>query len=207
MKFEMVRIRPLGEHLFGATAGQRDLEILSPLMTGAVTANLVAEFDFSETTSISGSYLRATLGWCLACGRMHTEGGKRSDFSDPWALRPLPMFPVVVGGLREVLEEIHDFLIHRDLVSLLVPATETPPYQRVAILGRLDDFLLMTLQRIASMGTATAQELKGSSEEKITVGGWSNRLVALLAHRLVLRKKEGKTWRYETLGKEHEPWA
>jgi hypothetical protein len=137
---------------------------------------------------------------------MQAEGGSRVDYKDPWAVRPLPIYPVVCGAQDEVLEEVHDFLLHRGLVCALVDGKTSPPYDLVKLLGQLDGFLLEVLQLLAGAGPATAQDLKELSTEKITVGGWSNRLVALLANRLVVRNKEGKTWKYQAIGKEFRPW-
>jgi hypothetical protein len=207
MSFEVIKVHPDREHLFGASAAQRDMEIHAQLLEGPMVSNTVVMFDFSKADSISGSYIRATLGWCLNCGRMQTEGQNRSDFTDTWALRPLPVFPVVTGGTREVIWEIHDFLLHRNMACLLVPSLEGIPFGAAEILGDLDEFLLGTLQNVAAVDFATAQSLKEASQEKITPGGWNNRLVALMANRLVYRTKEGKTWNYQALGKEYTKWA
>ena len=206
VQIETVIVRPEREHLFGASAAQIDMKELSEKFERLVGCNLVVLFDFSGATSISGSYLRATIGWSLNCGKMHAEGATRSDFSDPWGLRPIALYPLVAAKTRETIWEIHDFLKHRKMACLLVRPEEKLPYKAVEILGDLDEFLLLTMQRISAMGTASAQSLKDTSTEKITVGGWSNRLTALLAQRLVLREKEGKTWKYQTLGKEQKPW-
>lgn len=197
-------IRPTKQHLFGASAAQRDMDGILDMPIGE---EFVVIFDFTHAVSITGSYIRATVGWCLTCGRMHAEASERSDYSDSWAVRPLPVYPVVIGGNREILWEIHDFLKHRDMTCLLVHSDSGIPFNETEVLGRLDDFLFATLGRVASAGRATAQTLKDNSSEKITVGGWSNRLAALLANRLVMRTKEGKTWNYQALGKEHKPWA
>lgn len=206
VQIETVIVRPGREHLYGASAAQRDMEELSEKFEKFVGSNLVVLFDFSDATSISGSYLRATIGWCLNCGKMHVEGATRSDFSDSWGLRPIALYPLVAAKARETIWEIHDFLKHREMACLLVNQEEQPPFEAVEILGSLDEFLLLTMHKISAMGSASAQSLKDASKEKITVGGWSNRLTALLAQRLVLRHKEGKTWKYEILGKEQKLW-
>lgn len=206
VQIETVIVRPGREHLYGASAAQRDMKELSEKFEGLVGRNLVVVFNFSDATSISGSYLRATIGWCLNCGKMYADGVTRSDFSDPWGLRPIAFYPLVTVKSRETIWEIHDFLKHREMACLLVTPDEEPPFKAVEILGNLDEFLLLTMQRVAAVGSASAQSLKDASNEKITVGGWSNRLTALLAQRLVLREKEGKTWKYQTLGKEIKTW-
>ncbi len=206
VRIETVIVRPKRQHLFGASAAQNDMKELSEKFDRLVGSNLVVVFDFSDASSISGSYLRATIGWSLNCGRMHAEGATRSDFSDPWSLRPIAIYPVVAAKARETVWEIHDFLKHRDMTCLLVNPEEEPPYNEVQILGSLDEFLLLTMHKISVMGSASAQSLKDASNDNITVGGWSNRLTALLAYRMVLREKIRKTWKYETLGKEQKPW-
>lgn len=198
-----ISIRPSRQHLFGASAAQGDLKEIFDVPAGS---EFVVFFDFTNATSISGSYIRATVGWCLTCGRMHAEGIERSDYSDSWAVRPLPVYPVITGGNRDILWEIHDFLKHREMTCLLVQSHDRIPFKEAEILGKLDDFLFVTLRKVASAATASAQFLKESSLEKITVGGWSNRLAALLASRLVMRIREGKTWNYQALGKEYKPW-
>jgi hypothetical protein len=192
VKFETLTIRPLRAHLFGATAAQSDLEALARMFQDPGNRVILVCFDFSEAESISGSYIRATLGWCLLCGRMFAEGGKRVDFGDPWSIRPLPIYAVVTGGSREVLFDIHDFLQHREMCCLLIDAGILPPFESGEILGKLDLFLFDTLKDVASQGAASAQDLKERSTEAITVGGWSNRLAALLSHRLVSRIRDGK---------------
>ena len=207
VKFETLTIRPSRAHLFGATAAQSDLEALAGMIQNQENRDILVCFDFSEAESISGSYIRATLGWCLLCGGMFAEGRKRVDFGDPWSIRPLPIYAVVTGGSREVLFDIHDFLQHREMCSLLIGADVSPPFEHGEILGKLDLFLLDTLKGVASLGSASAQDLKERSTEAITVGGWSNRLAALLSHRLVSRKRDGKSWKYSAIGKEFRIWA
>jgi len=207
VKFETLTIRPSRAHLFGATAAQSDLEALVGMIQNQENRDILVCFDFSEAESISGSYIRATLGWCLLCGRMFAEGGKRVDFGDPWSIRPLPIYAVVTGGSKEVLFDIHDFLQHREICSLLIDASVSPPFENGEILGKLDLFLVDTLKRVASLGSVSAQDLKERSTEVITVGGWSNRLTALLSHRLVSRTRDGKSWKYSAIGKEFRIWA
>lgn len=207
VKFETLTIRPSRPHLFGATAAQSDLAKVTAINHSQEDRHILVCFDFSKAESISGSYIRATLGWCLLCGRMFAEGGKRVDFGDPWSIRPLPIYAVVTGGSREVLFDIHDFLQHREMCGLLTDADVLPPFEDGEILGKLDLFLLDTLKGVASLGSASAQDLKERSTEAITVGGWSNRLTALLSHRLVSRKRDGKSWKYSAIGKEFRIWA
>jgi hypothetical protein len=207
VKFDALTIRPSREHLFGASSAQSDLMTLYDIIQGQTNREIVVCFDFSEADSVSGSYIRATLGWCLQCGRMFAEGSDRVDFADPWSIRPLPIYPVVTGGSREILFDVHDFLQHREMCGLLIETGNSPPFVQAEILGKLDLFLLDTLKSIALLGSATAQDLKALSSEAITIGGWSNRLVALLSHRLVSRRRDGKSWRYSAIGKEFRIWA
>lgn len=204
---EFVQIAPADPHLYGAGAAHRHLEVLKPFFTSLHTQPLLIGFDFSETQSVSGSYLRATLLWCLMCGKSYAEGQPLVSPRDPWSVRPLPFYPVVVGGSREILEDVDDLLKQRNLACLLVDAKSSFPYKEAVVLGSIDGFLLDTLRILSERGPATAQSMKEASNERITAGGWSNRLAALHAGRLVSRTREGKFWIYRTLAEDHKLWA
>lgn len=207
MTFETSTIQPDREHLHGATAAQMDMAKLRPMFSHLGTTPTLVEFNFSGVVSVSNSYLRATLVWCLLCGKAHAEGQTIATVSDPWSIRALPLYPVVRAGSREIIGEIDDLLKQRGLACLFVGEPSAPPFQNAAVVGQLDVFLLDTLRLLASNGPSVAVQLKELSNEKITVGGWSNRLAALHAHRLVTRSRDGKSWIYQTLAKEHSLWV
>ena len=207
MSFASLTIRPAREHLYGATAAQMDMAELRPMFSLLCTAPVLVEFDFSGVASVSNSYLRATIVWCLLCGKAHAEGQSQAAIPDPWGIRALPLHPIVRAGSSEILEEIDDLLKQRGLACLLAGCDSGPPYRTATVLGQLDVFLLDTLSLLASRGPPAAIQLKELSNEKISVGGWSNRLAALHAHRLVTRSRDGKSWIYQTLAKEHSLWV
>lgn len=206
MQFRIVHIRPNRAHLYGATAAQLDLSEISKLFSTLTTDSLIVQLDFRDAESISGSYLRATVLWCLLAGKAHAEGIPASVSNDPWAIRPLPLYPLVIADNPEILSETDDLLKQRALACLGLNAPAQPPFASAALLGTLDEFLLTTLKLLSECGPCTAQTLKERSNETISTGGWSNRLAALIAHRLVTRERDGKSWIYQTLTKHHTSW-
>lgn len=207
MTADFIRIAPTDPHLYGAATAHRHLEVLKPFFTSLHTQPLIVGFDLSKTQSVSGSYLRATLLWCLLCGKAYAEGGALVSQTDPWSVRPLPLYPVLVGGSREIIEDVDDLLKQRNLACLLMDAEGNFPYAEAVVLGSIEGFLLETLRILSERGPTTAQALKEVSNERITAGGWSNRLAALHSARLVVRAREGKFWIYRTLAENHKLWA
>lgn len=206
MRFQFVHIRPNRPHLFGATAAQMDLSEISNLFGTLTTDSIIVELDFRNAQSISGSYLRATVLWCLQAGKAHAEGIQAISSNDPWAIRPLPLFPVIFADHPEIFNEADDLLKQRALACLGLRAPDSLPFSSAAILGTLDDFLLSSLKLLSEFGPCTAQTLKEQSKESISTGGWSNRLAALFSHRLVTRVRDGKSWIYQTLTNQHTTW-
>jgi len=207
MQLETLLIRPDRTHLHGASPAQADMTGIRTLFTTMGTTSVLISFDFRSAESITGSYLRATILWTLLSGKEFAEGMAAAASSDPWAIRPLPLYPVVIAKSDEVLGEIDDFLKQRNRACLALKSPESIPFAQALLLGKVDGFLIDTLKLLAERGPSVAQSLKEASNERISIGGWSNRLADLYSHRLVMRMRDGKSWIYQTLSKEHTPWA
>jgi hypothetical protein len=205
---EIVTVRPDRNHLYGATDAQSDMEPVRALSKSAGARATLVALDFGAAASVSGSYLRGSILWTALCGKAHAEGAVAPHGTDPWAVRPLPLHPLLIAASSEILGEVDDFLKQRGMVCLATSADpREQPFTTAYVLGRLDCFLMETLTLLARHGPAVAQNLRELSSENISVGGWSNRLAALHAHRLVTRTRNGKSWIYQTLAKEHTLWA
>lgn len=202
-----IPIRPNRPHLYGATSAQKDMGPVADIFGAIGQEACIVEFDFRNADSISGSYIRATVLWCLLSGKMFAEAQATTLSTSPWGIRPLPLYPLVVGKEVEVLGEIDDLLKQRGLAALAVTEPGTPPFPQAILLGELDAFLMATLRLLSEHGPCVAQKLKEESKEGISIGGWSNRLAALYSHRLVTRVRDGKSWIYQTLAKEHTSWV
>jgi len=185
-----------------------DMSPVRSLFKAAGTGATAVTFDFGSAESVSGSYLRATILWTILCGKAHAEGDIAPQGTDAWAIRPLPIYPLLIASSSEILGEVDDFLKQRGL-ACLAASTEprSQPYSSALVLGTLEGFLSETLSLLEREGPSVALTLKELSLENISVGGWSNRLAALHAHRLVTRIRDGKSWIYQTLAKEHVLWA
>jgi hypothetical protein len=202
-----IQIQPNRPHLYGATLAQKDMGPVADIFGSVGQEACIVEFDFRNVESISGSYIRATVLWCLLSGKMFAEAQATTLSASPWGIRPLPIYPLVVGKEAEVLGEIDDLLKQRGLAALAVTEPSSPPFSQAILLGELDAFLMAALRLLSEHGPCVAQKLKEESKESISIGGWSNRLAALYSHRLVTRVRDGKSWIYQTLAKEHTSWV
>lgn len=207
MTLSLAQLTANRSHLFGASAAQADMEPVVSKLRDRPDGGTIFCLDFRNVQSVTGSYLRATVLWALLCGQADAKQTTAVSLTDPWALRPLPVFPVLIGCSPEVAEEIHDFFAQRNLPALLVTEGSPPSIEKATILGRLDSFLFSTLRSLCAMGEATASQLAETSDERITVNGWSNRLADLFAFRLVTRQRRGKYWVYSPLARRFTLWA
>ena len=207
MGLSFLQLKSSRQHLFGASSAQADMEPVMRQLHERSDGSVVLAVDLSKAESITGSYLRATVLWALLCGQADAKQTPATSLADPWALRPLPIFPVLTGCSPEIAEEVHDFFAQRNLPVLLVTEGSPPNIEKAAILGRLDGFLFSTLRSLCTLGEATAAQLADTSDERITVNGWSNRLADLYALRLVTRQRSGKYWIYSPLAKKFTSWA
>lgn len=207
MGLPVLQIKPGRQHLFGASSAQADMEaVLRQLQEGS-GGGVVLALDLSKAESVTGSYLRGTVLWGLLCGQADAKQTPATGLADPWALRPLPIFPVLAGCSMQIAEEVHDFFAQRNLPVLLVTEGSPAEIEKAAILGKLDGFLLSTLQALCQLRQGTAAQLAEKSDERITVNGWSNRLADLFSLRLVTRQRSGKYWIYSPLAKKYTLWA
>jgi hypothetical protein len=201
---ELIPGRP---HLHGATLAQEHLSRLLPALSNPSGESAVFMLNLSGVTSVTGSYLRATVHWAFLCGQADAQGIAKLSHVDPWAIRPLPLFPAVFGGSTEVIDDVHDFFRTRSLPLLHIIKRTKSALKVGQLLGSLDTFLTSTLFSLAKLGEATAAELAENSKESITVNAWSNRLADLYLFRLVTRSRSGKFWRYSPIAEEIRLWG
>ena len=207
MPAQILELIPDRPHLYGATLAQTHLDRLLPALSTLNGDSAVFMLNLADVTSITGSYLRASVHWAFLCGQAEVQGTSKASHLDAWAIRPLALFPAVVGGSAEVVDEVHDFFRTRSLPLLHVTKRTKSALKVARLLGTLDTFLASTLLALTKLGEATAAELSANSNESITVNAWSNRLADLYLLRLVTRSRNGKFWRYSPLAEEITLWA
>lgn len=204
---DVIQIRPEREFLLGSSAAQNDLTPLVHVFQRMERNDVLVNFDFSGVQEINGSYLRASILWAIQCGRETVVGSNNTSPLQPFDVRAFPLYPVLSNCEPAVVEEANDFFLQRGLPALLILDAELPEIRSSAILGKIDVFLATALNLLCKLGEGTAQELREHSDEKITVNGWSNRLIDLLNFRLVTRRRQGKFWIYRPLSKSVQLWA
>mgnify|MGYP003679424719 CR=1 FL=1 len=122
-------------------------------------------------------------------------------------MRPYPFFPLLSNCCEEVSEEIHDFLLQRDSAVLQLMSPPHAATREAVLMGRLEPFLITTLNLLCEVEEGTADDLLKRSDEKITVNGWSKRLLELHTMRLAYRRREGRYWIYTPLERNIRLWA
>jgi hypothetical protein len=207
MGFKTLLLLPDAEHLHGATLAQAHLAELLSELSKPTAEPIVFLLDLSKAVSVTASYLRATVHWALLCGQAEVQEKGSAASLEPWAVRPLPLFPVVKKGNPEVMADVDDFFRTRSLPILVASKISTTGIKEARLLGELDPVLAHTLQALMDLGEATAGQLADRSKETITVNGWSNRLADLYLLRLVTRRREGKFWHYSPITKSITLWA
>lgn len=207
MGLSSFQVKPSRQHLFGASSAQADMEPVLRQLLESSGGDIVLAVDLTNVESVTASYLRGTALWGLLCGQAYAKQTPATGLADPWALRPLPIFPVLTGCSPEIAEEVHDFFAQRNLPILMITEGSPAEIEKAAILGKLDGFLLSTLQALCEIREGTAAQLAEKSDERITVNGWSNRLADLFSLRLVTRQRSGKYWIYSPLAKKYTLWA
>lgn len=207
MPESFIELTPTQAHLHGATLAQQHLARVLPALNGLNGEAAIFSLNLSKATSVTGSYLRATVHWALLCGQAEAGGTAPSANLEKWSIRPLPLFPVVIGGSTEVIDDVNDFFRTRSLPFLQITKRTNSVLKTARLLGTLDAFLASTLFSLTQAGDATAAELAERNNEAITVNAWSNRLADLYLLRLVTRRRTGKFWRYSPLAKEIKSWA
>jgi hypothetical protein len=204
---EVIELKPGRQHLHGATLAQEHLSRLLPSIANLNGESAVFLLNLSDATSVTGSYLRATVYWAFLCGQADVQGIPKASHVDPWSVRPMPLFPVVFGGSAEVIDDVHDFFRVRNLPILHITKRTKSALKVGQLLGSLDAFLTSTLFSLAKLREGTAAELAEKSSESITVNAWSNRLADLFLLRLVKRNRSGKFWRYSPTVQEITLWG
>lgn len=203
----LIEVAPDQPHLHGATLAQQHMSEVLPALRALSSQPSVFLLDLSNATSVTGSYLRATVYWALMCGQAEAAETSAAARSDKWAVRPLPLFPAVMGGSAEVIDDVNDFFQARNLPVLQVTERSKSALKSARLLGTLDGHLTSTLLSLAKLREATAGDLAATSGESITVNAWSNRLGDLYNLRLVTRRRDGKFWQYSPLASEVQTWA
>jgi hypothetical protein len=207
MPIDIIELDPDPPHLHGATLAQRHLSDVLPALRALNGEPAIFLLDLSKATSVTGSYLRGTVYWALLCGQAEAAESTAPASADKWAVRPLPLFPAVVGGSTEVIDDVNDFFQARNLAILQVTERSKSAFKSARLLGALDRHLASTLSSLAQLGEATAGDLAAKSSESITVNAWSNRLGDLYSLRLVTRRRDGKFWQYSPLALEIQTWG
>jgi hypothetical protein len=207
MKFRIARLSPSAEHLHGATLAQAHMAELAPELSRPTAEPIIFLLDLSRAVSITSSYLRATVHWALLCGQAEVQNRAGTVLADPWAVRPLPLFPLVTQGNAEVMVDVDDFFRTRSLAILVASKIYKDEIKDARLIGQLDPVLAHTLQALDDFGEATAKQLSDQSKETITVNAWSNRLADLHLLRLVTRRRDGKFWQYSPIAKTIRLWV
>src|SRR6266436_7982032 len=159
MQFQILQLSPAGEHLHGATHAQTQMAEFLPGFAGLNSAPTVFLLDLSKTISVTASYLRATLHWAFLCGQAHVQEKSGARTLDPWAVRPLPLFPAVTACSPEVTVDVDDFFRTRQLPLLHVTKRTETALLAGCLLGSLDSYLATTLQKLAGLREASAAQL------------------------------------------------
>lgn len=199
-------LQPIEAHLFGATSAQDLIAPHLPVLSNSGNAPTFIVLDLSAATSVTASYLRASVFWALLCGQAHVDEQSVTSSLDKWAIRPIPLFPVVSGCSDEIAGEVDDFFRSRDLPILFAKKLGASGVANAHLLGALDSFLASTFHLLIAAGEATAKQLADSSSEQISVNGWSNRLFDLFRLRLVTRRRDGKFWVYSSITEALSSW-
>lgn len=173
---------------------------------------VIVILDFTGITSVTASYLKATLLWLLEAGRLSAEDHPlaarttRAGRRNPW---PMAVYPMVTGISEEIAEELVEVLSGQKCVCLDVIEERQDVITKAKLLGPLDRLLLWTMDALSREGAATAAQLHEryqadnlDAHKTISSSGWSNRLADLYGLRLVRRWKLGKQFVYEPIAKE-----
>jgi hypothetical protein len=203
----IVQLIPDRAHLHGATLAQEHLYGVRSQLPSSNDEATVFLLDLSNATSVTGSYLRATVHWALMCGQAEAQGKNGAFTADPWGIRPLPLFPAVAATSAEIVDDVHDFFASRNLPLLNVVKRTKSSLKVGQLLGSVDRMLASTLFTLVGLGEATAADIAAKSNESITVNAWSNRLADLYMLRLVTRRRSGKFWHYSPLAQEVRSWV
>lgn len=201
-----ITIRPPGPYAFGATQGQELMARIRSELDSAKQLDCALVLELQGIEATNASFLKATVLWAFRCGQADVRRESPTS-ADPWAIRPLRLFPVVTGCQGEVREEVDEFFRGRHLPILHLPEESGHGLGKPTVLGALDPVLARTFELLEAVPEATAADLASRSEDKITLTGWNNRLADLHLLRLASRRREGKFWVYRAADKGVLEWV
>src|SRR4051794_13495322 len=133
----IIELAPDRPHLHGATLAQQHLSKTLPELNSLNGEPTVMLLNLTNATSVTGSYLRATVHWALLCGQAEATVSGAAVGIDKWAVRPLPLFPAIIGGSEEVIDDVNDFFRARDLPLLQVTKRSKSRLKSARLLGAL----------------------------------------------------------------------
>ena len=167
-------------------------------------AGIVCAFDFTGIKLASASYLKNTLRWALACGRL-SAGSLSADELTPAGevpVQPLNIFPVVLGANEEIADAINEFFCGRGSPVVLVSDWDGDNLALGSVVGRLEAAPARALQLINPNEEITADDLfRRAENDEVNVKAWNNRLAELHRLRLLRRRKAGKSFKFQTIVK------
>jgi hypothetical protein len=116
----------------------------------------------------------------------------------------MDIYPLVVNLTEPVRQELVEFAASRSLPLAIATVLESTNTVAVATIeGGLEPVLRQTLSRVAAAGEASAPQMHAEHpDEGVAVTAWNNRLTELCALRLVRRRRQGRSWLYQTIAKE-----
>jgi hypothetical protein len=201
MSLKPIFLQPRRALALGATLGQDLLVRARTELICAEQEDCALLLDVEKTTAINASFLKATVFWAFRCGQAEARKEPASS-NEPWAVRPLRLFPMVLNCSVEVQEEVDEFFRGRNC-----PLLHVEKNGHTTVLGLLDPALRRTRDLLCTAGKATAADLAARGQEQISVNGWNNRLADLHLLRLAVRSREGKFWVYSPVENEAVVWA
>jgi hypothetical protein len=201
MSLKPIFLQPRRTLALGATLGQDLMLRVRAELIFAEQEDCALVLDAEKTTAINASFLKATLFWAFRCGQAEARK-EHSSSSEPWTVRPLRLFPMILNCSVEVREEVDEFFRGRNC-----PLLHVDKDGHTTVLGLLDPALHRTRDLLCSVGEATAANLAARGQEPISVNGWNNRLADLHLLRLAVRRREGKFWVYSPAENEAMVWA
>lgn len=190
----------------GAVSGQLHAAACLHLIESAVVPELgiVCAFDFGGVRMVSASYLKNTLRWALACGRL-SAGNLSADELVPAGsvpVKPLNIFPVVLGANEEVADAINEFFAGRGCPFVLVSERDDDGFALGRVVGRLEAAPARALQLIGPDEEITADDLfRRAENDEVNVKAWNNRLAELHRLRVLRRRKVGKSFKFQKIAK------
>jgi len=205
MKFPIVVLTPRPPNAVGATLGQDCMAAAEAGWSSATDKDVALLLDLTGIKAVNASFLKATVYWALQCGEAEVEE-RQVTSSEPWAVRPLKLYPCITGCSREVADDVDEFFRGRGAPLLHVDQRDDEALIRGRVLGGLEPAIAATLPALVNAGEATAAELAGKSREKITGNGWNNRLAELHRLRLATRRRHGKFWIYSPTAEHVTLW-